>query len=151
MKAISCPQEALVADSVRTGCWDSSTREHLEGCSYCRELVQIMGCMKSISSAEEKFLPDAERIWLNARMIAIQEAQARVLHPLAIAAFLGRTAFMLALTAGIIWCWFGFQSLAAGSLPGNFPMPQSFIAAGAALATCAVAFLFVKLSQPLLE
>ena len=153
MKALSCPQEAVVTNSARTGCWDNSAKEHVKGCSYCGEIVQTVEWMRSISGVEEeeRSLPDAEQVWLNARMLAMQNAQERVLRPLAIALFAVKATFMLALLAGIIWIWFGFQSLAANSLHTHLPVPQSVIAAGTALATGAAAFLFTRLFQPILE
>lgn len=153
MNTPSCPQEAIVTNSVRTGCWDDSTKEHVKGCSHCREIVQTVEWMKSISGIEEseRSLPDAEQVWLNARMLAMQEAQERALRPLTIALFAVKMAFMLAIAAGITWLWFGFQSMAANALPANLPVPQFVIAAGAALATCAAAFVFTKLFQPILE
>jgi predicted anti-sigma-YlaC factor YlaD len=150
MKALSCPQEAVVTNSARTGCWDNSMKEHVKGCPYCREIVQAVEWMKRVSGVEEKYLPDAEQVWLNARMLAMQEAQERVVRPLAIALFAVKATLMLALLAGIIWIWFGFQSLAAHSIPNSSPVPQSVIAAGIALATSAAAFLFIKLFQPIL-
>ena len=150
MKAPSCPQESIVSNSARTGRWDNSTREHVKGCPYCREIVQTVEWMRTAGLEEVQSLPDAEQVWLNARMLAIQEAQERVVRPLAIALFALKTTFMLALMAGIIWSWFGFQSLAANSLPTYLPVPQSIIAAGTALATCVAAFLFIKLFQPIL-
>jgi predicted anti-sigma-YlaC factor YlaD len=152
MKEISCPQEAVVTHSARTGCWDNSAKEHVKGCPYCREIVQIVGLMRRMAGAEEKeqSLTDAEQVWINARMRAIQEAQERILRPLVIAEFAVKTILMLTLVAGIIGSWFGLQSLAANSLPSYRPVPQSILAVAPALATCVIALLFLKLIQPVL-
>lgn len=152
MNAISCPYEANVSNSIRTGCWDNSTKEHVKGCSYCREIVQIGEWLGNIAEVEEKehSLPDAEQVWLNARILALQEERERALRPLAIAEFAVKAILILALATGIIWIWYGFQSLAANSLPTYLRVPQPIIVSATALVTCLITLLFIRLAQPML-
>ena len=152
MNPTSCPYEAQVSHAARAGCWDDLTRAHVTKCAYCREVAQIAEYMGNIDGIREEksALPEAEQIWLNARIVAIQAARKRALLPLVIAEIAVRTALILAMVAGITWLWSRFQSFATGLMPMYSKAPQPILLSIAALATCLVALLFVKLIQPIL-
>lgn len=151
MNGTSCSHETAATNAARTGCWDASTIEHVQTCSYCREIVQSIEWMaKAAGTEEQHFIPDAEKVWLNARMRAIQEARERALRPVLIMEFAVRVAWMLSLAAGLVWTWFKIQSAALHALGGAFTMPQAIIASIAAFGACLATLLFVRLVQPML-
>jgi hypothetical protein len=153
MNPILCPHEASVACSARTGCWDDSTKAHIEECVHCREIAEVTEWLGNIAKTEAKecALPNAEQVWMNARTLAVQAAQERALRPLVIAELVVRAASNLALTAGVIWIWFGFQSLANRWLPPvHLHVLQPIFFSAAALAVCLIALVCIKLFQPIL-
>jgi biopolymer transport protein ExbB/TolQ len=98
----------------------------------------------------ERRLPDAEQIWMNARVLAIQAARRRALHPLMIAELIIRIAVTLGLTAGIAWLWYHFQSLAVNLQPLSLPLQNPLIATVAGLATALIALVFMRWVPPVL-
>ena len=152
MNRISCPHESIVTNSAQTGCWENSTKEHVKECSYCREIVRVTEWLGTIAGFEEKesCLPDAEKVWFRARILTMQKARERALRPLAIAEIAVKALCILGLAAGSTWIWFGFQTLAANSLPTHSHVLQPIVVTATALATCLVTLLFVKLVQPML-
>ncbi len=151
MNPILCPHEAHVSHSAPTG-WDDLTRAHIAECAHCREVAQIAEYMRNIAGIREggNALPEAEQVWLTARILAIQAARERALRPLVIAEIAVRAALILALVAGITWLWSSFQSIAAGWLTMHSKAPQPILLSIAALMTCLSAFVFIKLIQPIL-
>jgi hypothetical protein len=154
MKPIACPHEASVARSARTGCWDDSAKAHLKACVHCREAAEITGWLCSIARTEaEKWeLPDAEQIWMNARILAMQDARERAFRPLAVAELVVTAAWTFALTGGLLWIWFGLRSLARSALgPAHAPMALPVSVSAAATALCLIALIFIKLFHPILS
>lgn len=151
MNRISCPHEETVSNAARTGCWDNSTRAHVRQCAHCREIAGIAEWMGSIARVDIRGagLPGPERVYLNAKIAAMQAAQEKALRPLAIAESVVRTIVILALAGGIFGLWFGFRSLAA-SLPSSLYVPQPILISAAALVTCMITLLFTRLVQPIL-
>jgi hypothetical protein len=153
MNPISCPHETDVSKSVRTGRWDCDVKEHVKECSYCRNVAQVAEWLGNIGGTGEErcALPDPGQIWLNARIMAMQSVREKALRPLAIAEFVLRVTAALALVVGVIWIWFLFQKLVEGwTLPNHLHVPPPILVSAAALATCLVALLFIKLFQPIL-
>jgi hypothetical protein len=152
MNPISCPFERLIACCARTGCWDISTKAHAAECAHCREIVQVaewLGCIAD-SDVEERDLPGAERVWFSGCILAAQAAREKALRPLVIMELVVRAALILVLAAGIAWTWFRFQSLATHWAATHIPIPQSIAFSVAAMATCIVTLLSIKLFQPIL-
>lgn len=152
MKSISCPHEGRVSNSANTGHWDDFLKAHIKECVHCSKTAAIAKHMGSIAGTieEDYVLPEAEHVWLNARLAAIQEESERALHPLMIAEFAIKATIALVLAAGIVWIWFGLRSLAANSLSPFIHIPQSVLVSSIALATGLIALLFTKLAQPIL-
>jgi hypothetical protein len=152
MNRNSCPQEAIVVQAARTGCWNDFTKTHINNCAYCREIAGIAEWMGNIARTDiqDFCLPESGQVFLNAHIAAAEEAREKALRPLRIAEFFVSIAVILVLAAGILGAWFGFRWLAANSLPSNPHLPQSLVISAAALATGLVAMLFTKLAQPVL-
>jgi hypothetical protein len=152
MNPISCPPEESIIRSARTGCWDISAKAHVTECAHCREIVRIVEWLGRAAEADGKpgDLPGAEQVWFRGRILAAQAAQEKALRPLVVIELGIRAALILVLAAGITWTWFRSQSLAAHWAATHLPLPQPILFSGAAMATCLVALLFVKLFQPIL-
>jgi len=118
--------------------------------SKAKNPVNLPDLINVIRAKRRNDLPEAEQIWLNARILAIQDARKRALRPIVIAEIVVRAALNLAMVAGITWLWSSFQSSAADLMPIYSKAPQPILLFIASLATCLVALLFVKLIQPIL-
>jgi hypothetical protein len=152
MKPLSCPNEVSVIYSVRTGCWDVSTRAHVAKCAHCREIAQVAGYLANIAGnePEEHSLPEAEQVWFRGRILAARTAREKSLRPLLAIELVLRAVLTLFLAAGSTWIWFRFQSLAAILGTAHAHLPQPILFSAAALATGAVTLLLIKLFQPVL-
>ena len=152
MKPISCPHEASVSRSARTGCWDDATKAHVKECAHCRETALITEWLGSIARMEQQEhpVPEAGQVWGYARLLALQAAREKALWPLAVAELVDKVAVILGLAAGIAWTWSGFQSLAASWLPGPVQALQPLILSLTALITSAALLLFLRLIGPVL-
>lgn len=152
MNRIACPHEENIFNAARTGRWDDSTRAHVKQCAHCREIAGIAEWLGNIArmDTQDAVLPDPEQVFLKAQIAVTQAEREKALRPLVIVEFVVKIIVMLALSAGILWAWFGFRSLAASSLTSSLHVPQSILISAAALATCLIALLFTKLAQPML-
>jgi predicted anti-sigma-YlaC factor YlaD len=152
MNPISCPHEESITHSARTGRWEDSAKAHVAECAHCREIVRITESLERISGAdaEERELPEPEQIWFRGRILAAQAAREKAIRRLLVIELGIRAALILFLAAGITWTWFRVQSLAAHWAATHLPLPQPILYSAAAMATCLVALLFVKLFQPIL-
>lgn len=152
MKRISCTCEADVSKAARTGCWDDSTKAHVEQCAHCREIAGIAGFMGHIARADalESVLPAPEQVFFKARAAATQSAGERALRPLAIAEFAIRVMVALALAAVVLWAWFGIRSLGASPLASYLRLPQPVWISLAGLATGLMGLCITKVVQPIL-
>ncbi len=152
MNSLPCPYEKRVSQSARTGGWDDSTKAHVVGCAYCREIAQIAGLLANSAriSGKEYPLPDPEQIWLNSRYYAMQAARERAIRPLLIAQRLIQLVVLLILTGGIAWISYGFPILISDWLPSLKPIPQPMLVFSTSLVTLLAAFLSAKLVRPII-
>jgi hypothetical protein len=96
-----------------------------------------------------KSLPDPGQILINARILALQTARKRALRPLVIAELAVKAVITMGLAAGIVWLWYGFQSLAGLWFASSMLFRPLFVTV-AALATCFVTLLYARLISPAL-
>jgi hypothetical protein len=150
MNPISCPQEARVARAARTGCWDGFVRAHALECAFCREVAAIAGWLGNLAEGSQSALPNAEQVWLNTRLRAMESKKERALRPLIVAEFVARVASALALAGGIAWIWLRAPSWAKPFPAGGLTFATPALLSAAALLTCAVVFLFLRLHQSIL-
>jgi hypothetical protein len=152
MNPISCPHEAAVSQAAQTGRWDDATRTHSAECVHCGEVAQIAGWLRDVAGIEDGkcVLPNAEQVWLKARIFAIQAAREKALRFLEISELAIRTALILAFAGGIVWFWYRIQTAASNWLSGHWHLPQPIPLTLAALAAGSIILLFLKLYQPIL-
>jgi hypothetical protein len=152
MKQLSCPCESDVSRAARTGRLNSSLAEHVKHCRHCREVARISELLGSaaLSDANEVSVPDAAQIWLNAGILAARSARRRALRPVIVAEVISRITIALVISAGIIWLWFGLQSLAAHWNIPHLWLLRPLVVAAIALAASLMALMYARLIQPML-
>ena len=150
MNPISCPQETRVARAARTGCWDDFVRAHVLQCAFCREVAAIAGWLGSLAEGGQSALPNAEQVWLQARLLAVESKKERALRPLIVAELVARAASALALAGGIAWIWISALSWAKTFPASGLTFAPPALLSAAALLTCSVVLLFLRLYPSIL-
>jgi predicted metal-binding membrane protein len=89
---------------------------------------------------------------MNARILAAQASRRRALRPLAIAELVVKGTLTLVLAAGVVFVWFGFQSLAGSWLPSaHLHLLRPIFSSAAAMAVCLITLILTGLFQPILD
>lgn len=85
MRNETCPHESAVAVSSRSGEWDDAMLAHLHECPICTEVERVSALMRSMAlQADRAALPDPDLIWIQAQILAREEAAGRELRTSAI-------------------------------------------------------------------
>lgn len=152
MNRIACPHEKNIATAARTGCWDDAAKSHIQECSDCRDVASIAGWMGRIAISDVKSaeVPCPEKVYLSAKINAMQEARARALRALEVTEFTIRIIIILAMAGGIIGLWFGCRSLTSDVISSYPRVPEPVFISLSALVSGLIALLFAKLMQPVL-
>jgi hypothetical protein len=158
MRNEPCPHEEAVLEARKTDQWEDPLKTHAASCAECREAVRIAGWMQTLAAtaAERRPLPDADLLWIKARLFARQAAEDRAMQPLILGDMLARAIVGAFAAAWLALSWPGMQSYLLGlwnaSGPGSLaeasvnPWPITLVSAGAALALLGI----VRVVHPLL-
>ena len=113
MKYQDCPHGMDIAQAARTDTWKPDQTLHCQQCPFCQEIAQVTGSMQGllIHPAEVSALPDADLIWLRARLMEMQSAEARTLRPFLIADISASVVSMTAFAVWFTWNWPKIQQL----------------------------------------
>ncbi len=106
MKIGDCQFTAQVVQASRDGNWSEALKIHAASCEPCA-MARWMGEMSAAIESRAKALPEAELIWLKARIRARAQPPKPALLPIGIAQWLGAAGFA-ALFAGFseqLWEW----------------------------------------------
>jgi hypothetical protein len=124
----------------------------MEECAHCREIAQFTEWLGDIARTENKeySLPDAEKVWQDARILALQAARERALRPLVIAKLAVGVALALMLAGAIAWISLSLPSIAAILLPEHLRALHPMVLSVTALITCSAILLSVRLLGPVL-
>ena len=124
MKKMICSQETMVARAARSGHWDSALKSHAAACPTCKEVVQTVLAMQSLTApaAIDRAVPDADLyadlLWRKALLAQKQAEAQRAQRPLRIAEYVSIAVIALALSGWLAWYW-----------PQIAAMPQTQLAA----------------------
>lgn len=126
MSRTSCRYEKAVSEAARSGEWTKELLAHREGCLVCAELTLVVAALTTDAealTADPRPLPEAEAIWLRARLAARRRTFERATRPIV---WMQRLALIVAggvgLTAaprlwGLVCGMVEGADLLAGSLP----------------------------------
>lgn len=86
MTGSDCPRETTVLRAVRLDAWSDDLRAHLASCPACAEAALVAAALLAEAQVarDQESLPDASRIWLDARLRARRLQVARVTRPIAL-------------------------------------------------------------------
>ena len=104
----SCPHERSAARAARSGRWSDELAAHLADCVSCRESSQVARLMDGLAEEVDSRLPplpDARRVWLQARLLRRSRRSDRALLPIRIASVLAAigSGAVLASLPGMDW------------------------------------------------
>ncbi|MBZ5662461.1 MAG: hypothetical protein LAO08_18825 [Acidobacteriia bacterium] len=139
MRQATCPQEADVLKSVRTGIWSEALSAHMETCADCKELVRASRWMQALaqSSATNPPLPDAARVWWRAQLSDKQAKAERAQELFEWSEIISASVICAALAVWIVWHWsavqFFFASILAGALPHSWLTASPLLASTPAI------------------
>ena len=152
MNRIACPHETIVSEAARSGCWNDAAKSHMQQCAVCREVAEVTGWMGRVAvpDARGEEIPGPERVYLYAKINAMQEAKARALRALNVTESIIRIVIVLAMAGGIIGLWFACRSLASNVISSYPRVPEPVFISLSALVGGLIALLFAKLVEPVL-
>lgn len=86
MTGSDCPRATAVLHAVRLGAWSEELRAHLASCPACAQTALVAAALRAEAQTaqDEAPLPDASRIWLDARLRARRLQVARATGPIAV-------------------------------------------------------------------
>jgi hypothetical protein len=104
---VECPREQDVLDALVANRWpdnaDEPLRVHVEACSVCADLVQIVVPLRDAGTdlPAASMLPSAGTVWWRAQIRARREAAREAAGPVTVAQVVGMVAMALAISAAI--------------------------------------------------
>ena len=107
MSKAMCSLEMAVAKAARTGEWNDSLEAHLAGCASCREVMQTVRAMRSLTAAPdgESSMPEATRLWCLALLEQRQLEAARARRALVSMEFASSALMALGCVGWLAWYW----------------------------------------------
>jgi len=132
-----CAMEKTILSALETGRWSEALTNHMNGCAYCRESVEITKWMRQLAAIpEESEPPDLEVIWMMSR---ISQSSRRLAVPVwdGIAAIL-----FIAFIA--VWAWSPVESLVTKMVPSHSMLLVTFLVSCTIAAGMTVAALNIE-------
>lgn len=153
MEQQTCSRESAALQADRSGQWEDSLARHFESCPLCREAVQTGNWMNSLFTAtpSHRPLPDADLVWIKARLFGRQEAADRAMQPLLVGETLARAIVGAFAATWLALSWPSMQSYlgdlltqtgTAESITGSSTNPWPIT-----LLSMAAAFVFVGIAR----